>query len=222
MVGNILTFSSHFLNPPISEGVFPFKSNDWERFDIASRLLPARYLNEAWNKCRQVKPREQKLKPRASEDSSVIFPIHAPVRVRQGKPRPAALVVGHLPFRKKKINVLVVEDSVFQQIVVRKILEPLDCFVTIAESGEHGIDFCQKNSYDIIFMDLELPGMNGITATKVIRKTKNLNQNTFITALTSRDEPEIKQEAFTAGMNDYLLKPLDRTKAKKVLGLIRK
>ena len=85
-----------------------------------------------------------------------------------------------------------------------------------------GVAFCKKNVYDIIFMDFDLPGMNGMQTTKVIRTTKNLNQTTFITALTSHNEPEIKKAAIAAGMNDYLLKPLDSTKAKKVLNLIRK
>ncbi len=199
-------------------------SDDWEQFDIASRLLSARCLNEGWNKCFKVRLREQKpkLKPGDREDYGAMVSIHAPAQVRGGKSKSAASVVGHFVARKKKVNVLVVEDSLFQQIPVRKILESLDCVVTIAEHGERGVAFCKKNAYDIIFMDFDLPGMNGIETTKVIRKTKNLNQNTFITALTSHDESEIKKAAIAAGMNDYLLKPLNSTKVKKVLALIRK
>ncbi len=69
-------------------------------------------------------------------------------------------------------------------------------------------------------MDIDLPGMNGITTTKIIRRTPNANQNILIIGLSTHDESQLKNSALIAGMNGYIEKPLTFEKAQEILAMI--
>ena len=97
----------------------------------------------------------------------------------------------------------------------------LNCKVDIAESGEQGIEYYAKNYYDLLLMDIDLPGMNGITTTKIIRRTPSANQNVLIIGLSTHDESNIKNRAFVAGMDAYFVKPLTFEKAQEILAMVK-
>jgi two-component system, OmpR family, aerobic respiration control sensor histidine kinase ArcB len=114
-------------------------------------------------------------------------------------------------------KILLVEDSPLPQMIVKTVLRQLNCLVDIATSGEDSIVLCQQNHYDLIFMDIGLPGIDGIMAAKLIREQEKHDHRVPIIALTAHDDPIIKSKALEVGMDDYLIKPLTILTAQDVL-----
>lgn len=108
----------------------------------------------------------------------------------------------------KGLNILVAEDNEINAEVVRTMLESSGHSVTIAHDGEMAIDAYKTGSYDIILMDMSMPNIDGITATKVLRDT--FNATIPIIAFTANAYDEDKQMCFEAGMNDFISKPVDK------------
>lgn len=109
------------------------------------------------------------------------------------------------------ISVLLIEDNRVNQIVAKKMLEKWGCQVTSAYNGEEGVQTHSKQSFDIILMDLQMPIMDGIEATKIIR-AKSENGDVPIIALTADVLPEIRVKVVEAGMNDIVTKPFEKEK----------
>lgn len=116
-------------------------------------------------------------------------------------------------------NILLVEDSPLPQKMVKMILEQLNCCVDIAATGEDAIILCKKNVYHLIFMDIGLPGIDGIMTARLIREQekKNNKSPTPIIVLTAHDDEALKAEALATGMNDYLIKPISLPLTEKIL-----
>ena len=108
-------------------------------------------------------------------------------------------------------NILVAEDNLVNQEVIRQMLEPVVTAVTIVENGQEAIDALQQDSYDLVLMDCNMPVLDGISAASRIRNEAGNNQNTTIIALTADALPENKQRCLTSGMNDFLSKPIEQT-----------
>ena len=102
-------------------------------------------------------------------------------------------------------------------MIVKAILKQLDCRVDVADTGEDSVALCMKNHYDLIFMDIGLPGIDGMMAAQLIRAQERPSHRTPIIALTAHDDPIMKTKALAAGMNDYLIKPLTLQTAQAVL-----
>lgn len=114
-------------------------------------------------------------------------------------------------------KILLVEDSPLPQMIVEAILQQLDCRVDIADTGEDSVALCMKNHYDLIFMDIGLPGIDGIMAAQLIREQEKHGHRVPIIALTAHDDLAMKTKALAAGMDDYLIKPLTLPTAQAVL-----
>lgn len=111
-----------------------------------------------------------------------------------------------IPVRKGKI--MVVEDNKINQKLIFTLLKKMGYDVVIAENGEDAIiqlEASDWNHFDLIFMDKQMPVMDGIESTKRIREK---NTAVPIIALTANVTEDVKKEAFEAGMNDFLEKPL--------------
>ncbi|MBB72006.1 MAG: hypothetical protein CMF50_06360 [Legionellales bacterium] len=102
-------------------------------------------------------------------------------------------------------KILLVEDSRMLQRINEKIFNKLGHTITIASSGAEAIKLADNESFDIIFMDIGLPDIDGIKTTKAIRK-QSKNMATPIVALTANDN-SYKALCIDAGMNDFLSKP---------------
>jgi PAS domain S-box-containing protein len=114
------------------------------------------------------------------------------------------------PFEKnttENIKVLLVEDIALNQLLIKIILLDFGYDVTIAGNGKIAIENLQKNKYDLILMDLQMPEMNGFEATKYIRNV--MNSDIPIIALTADVTSVDVEKCITAGMNDYVSKPID-------------
>lgn len=109
-------------------------------------------------------------------------------------------------------KILLVEDVVANQDVAVTMLEMFGCEVEIAGNGQLAVDLTQKNRYDLIFMDLHMPVMDGLTATCIIRENeKSTAQSSAvpIIALTAGVFDEEKGLCLEIGMNDFMLKPFN-------------
>jgi len=106
----------------------------------------------------------------------------------------------------KGVSVLVVEDNTLNQKVMGLLLKQIGCVYEIAGNGKEAVEKLRGKSYNLIFMDLQMPVMDGIAATAVIRG--DMNVTTPIIALTAHVFPEDQQKCLEAGMNDFLTKPV--------------
>ena len=106
-------------------------------------------------------------------------------------------------------RILIVEDNRINQTVTRKILEREEVICTIAENGKIAIDMEKENEYDLILMDINMPVMNGLDATRGIRER---NKAIPILALTAVEVEEMRFSIYDSGMDDIIVKPYDITK----------
>ncbi|MEW5894539.1 MAG: ATP-binding protein [Candidatus Omnitrophota bacterium] len=107
----------------------------------------------------------------------------------------------------RHLKVLVVEDSVPNQELLRVHFETLGCYCDYASNGKEAVEYLQRMEYDLCFMDLQMPVMGGLEAAKFIRS--DLNLKLPIIALTAAEIQEEREKCLAAGMNDYLPKPFD-------------
>jgi signal transduction histidine kinase/DNA-binding response OmpR family regulator len=105
------------------------------------------------------------------------------------------------------LKVLVAEDSIPNQELLRAHFETLGCDVDYVANGQEAVEKVKENDYNICFMDLQMPIMSGLEACKFIRQ--NLKKNLPIVALTAAEIEDERARCFDAGMNDYLAKPFD-------------
>jgi CheY-like chemotaxis protein len=102
------------------------------------------------------------------------------------------------------MRILVVDDNKMNLLIASKFLKKWQAEPDLAFSGSDAIEMVKHNNYDLIIMDLQMPGMDGFEATRVI---KSSNPQIPVIALTADAMPETNSKAFAAGMCDYLTKP---------------
>ncbi|MEE2801561.1 MAG: response regulator [Bacteroidota bacterium] len=105
----------------------------------------------------------------------------------------------------KGLKILVAEDNKINQMVTRKILEKVGVQCSVVENGALAIDFYKNNPVDLILMDVNMPVMDGVTATQNIRKISDVP----IIALTAVEIEEARERIYSSGMNDIIIKPYD-------------
>jgi CheY-like chemotaxis protein len=106
-------------------------------------------------------------------------------------------------------RILLAEDNMMNQILAKKVLSDVGIVTDIAENGLEAVEFVQKNAYDLILMDIMMPEMDGLEATKEIRKTFSAKQLPILAmtafVFTGGDDKKI----YEAGMDDFILKPFN-------------
>ncbi|MDR0946377.1 MAG: response regulator [Ruminococcus sp.] len=103
-------------------------------------------------------------------------------------------------------QILLVEDVDINRLIAAALLEDYNCFIDEAENGKIAVEMAEKKDYDLILMDMQMPVMDGLTATKEIRKTQ---KEVPIIAMTANAFREDAERCFEAGMNDHISKPID-------------
>ncbi|MCG7587645.1 response regulator, partial [Photobacterium sp. OFAV2-7] len=109
-----------------------------------------------------------------------------------------------------QVNVLVVEDTIVNQKVAQMMLEKLGAKVDIADNGQVAIAKYRKGHFDLIFMDCQMPVLDGFKATRAIRELESEGQRIPIIALTANVVKEEKDKCFNAGMDDFVSKPVSQ------------
>ncbi|MES9905299.1 MAG: ATP-binding protein [Sedimenticola sp.] len=107
-------------------------------------------------------------------------------------------------------EILLVEDSQTNQAVALALLQPKGYRISLANNGKEALEIAKQRHFDLILMDLSMPVMDGLEATRKLRGGNSINSKTPIMAMTANAFTEDRERCFAAGMNDYLSKPLDR------------
>lgn len=116
------------------------------------------------------------------------------------------------------MTVLIVDDSIINLKVAQKILEHENCVVETTTNGRDCIEKVQKKKYDVIFMDIMMPEMDGI---ETLNKLKELEGFSIpVITLTADATPSAKDKYLKCGFNDYLSKPIQIEELRKVLDSI--
>lgn len=117
------------------------------------------------------------------------------------------------------LKILLVEDNVVNQKIATKLLELIGHSCELAESGERCLEMTLEKRYDLIFLDVEMPGINGFETLRRLREhevaTKSLPSH--VVACTAFSLSGHREKLLAAGMNDYLTKPLKRELIKNLI-----
>jgi two-component system sensor histidine kinase/response regulator len=113
-------------------------------------------------------------------------------------------------------RILLVEDNDINQQVAREILQDAGLTVDVADNGEVALAMVQNADYDLVFMDMQMPVMDGVTATLEIRRIRRLDAVPIV-AMTANAMNQDRQKCLNAGMNDFLVKPFDPAQVVAVL-----
>jgi signal transduction histidine kinase/FixJ family two-component response regulator len=105
-------------------------------------------------------------------------------------------------------NILVVDDLDVNRELIRALLEAIGHQVTEAVSGDDALSLVAADAFDLILMDLQMPGMDGFATARAIRRSKTVNATTPIIALSANVLAEHIQASAEAGMNDHMAKPI--------------
>lgn len=107
------------------------------------------------------------------------------------------------------LKVLVVDDYELNVSFCKNILEKMKCSATIAMNGQEALEQINQYDFDVVFMDIQMPEIDGYEATKNIRKKEeNKKRKTLIVALTANVLDGDREKCLKAGMDDYLGKPI--------------
>ncbi|MDH4199363.1 MAG: response regulator, partial [Spirochaetia bacterium] len=113
--------------------------------------------------------------------------------------------ISMIPKSSEHAKILVAEDNEINQMLIKIMLEKLNHKVEIAKNGKIAIEMATANSYDLIFMDIELPELKGDEAARILKFEKNINIP--IVALTANSISENIRRYLKNGLDDCLLKP---------------
>ncbi|MBF0398863.1 MAG: response regulator, partial [Desulfobacterales bacterium] len=116
--------------------------------------------------------------------------------------------------KRQDVKILLVEDNLVNQKLALKLLQKFGYAADAAENGKKAITALEKKQYDLILMDIQMPEMDGLEATRVIRDPTStvLNHNVPIIAVTAHAMKGDKEKCLEAGMDDYLSKPVQPDK----------
>jgi CheY-like chemotaxis protein len=115
------------------------------------------------------------------------------------------------------LKILVADDDALGRRLMHLILTKEGHRVELAANGLEALEAVKRNQFDIVFMDLHMPDMDGMEASRQIRAWEKGGSHTFIVALTASYLPEIGESLFDAGMDNYISKPLDVAQVQRLL-----
>jgi CheY-like chemotaxis protein/nitrogen-specific signal transduction histidine kinase len=154
--------------------------------------------------------------PGGGSNFAVSLPVVAARKVRPIRKAPVAAVAvqqdSGLPLAGSRI--LLVDDSLDNQMLISRILKLLGAEVDLANDGLEGIEKALSDSFDVILMDLQMPRLGGVEATRMLR-AKGYKQP--IVALTAHAMQEDRQRCISVGCSDYLTKPVQRSHLVQVI-----
>jgi hypothetical protein len=143
--------------------------------------------------------------------STFWFTASFPTTSEESEPKtsaPAESAESRLQNECAGMRVLLVEDEPVNQEVSRGLLEEVDLVVNVASDGKQALELCQAQPYDLILMDIQMPVLNGIDASRLIRELPG-HRETPILAMTANVFEQDRQDCLAAGMNDHIGKPVD-------------
>jgi CheY-like chemotaxis protein len=136
------------------------------------------------------------------------------------KDRPQKTLAAQAPAGRAALNILVAEDNAVNQLVITRLLQLRGHKVTIVADGRKAIDAVAANAFDVVFMDVQMPELDGLEATREIRKREaGTPRRIPIVALTAHAMKSDMDRCLETGMDRYLTKPIDPKELDAVLTL---
>src|SRR5262249_50224272 len=114
-------------------------------------------------------------------------------------------------------RLLLVEDNAVNQLVASRMLQRLGFTVEFATDGKKAVDMVAANRYDLVFMDCQMPVMDGYQATEQIRRTEPPDRRVIIVAMTANAMQSDRDRCLESGMDDYISKPINKSEVVAVL-----
>ena len=108
----------------------------------------------------------------------------------------------------KQLRILIAEDSLINQKILLRMLRQIGCTADVASNGAQAFEAVESIKYDIVFMDMQMPEMDGLEATRKIVNGKKSSERPKIIALTANSMSGDKENCIEAGMDDYITKPV--------------
>lgn len=139
----------------------------------------------------------------------------APTEAPQEEPEAAT------PANLRPWKILVAEDHLINQKVIQRVLAKQRHEVVLAQDGQEAFDRYRQEPPDLILMDMQMPGVDGLAATEQIRQYEQKQSSALrvpIIALTANATPEDRRRCLAAGMDDYLTKPINAQKLHQIIG----
>ncbi|WP_161568532.1 response regulator [Pseudoalteromonas phenolica] len=155
-----------------------------------------------------------KLESEPSKGTKITFTIPIRVAVLESIETPPEPLENSLP--KLNGDILLVEDNPVNQIVIKALLEKVGLQVVLAQDGEVALDILKQRSFDLVLMDMQMPKLDGLEATKLIRQQPKW-QNLPVIALTANTQKSDMESCFQAGMDDFIAKPVEIAKLCHIL-----
>ena len=117
----------------------------------------------------------------------------------------------------RTLRVLVAEDNPINQKVASSMLHKIGCHADIAGNGREALERARERLYDLVFMDCQMPEMDGFEATVAIRQQETGSERVPIVAMTAHAMPSDRERCLAAGMDDYLTKPISVEQLREVI-----
>lgn len=151
--------------------------------------------------------------------ASVVVPLTNAPRGATADAEAAVQVTAPAPLR-----ILVVEDNGLNQKLMRRLIEKQGDMADVARNGREAVEICSRQTFDLIFMDVSMPGMDGLEATRVIRERERqlTEPRRLIVALTAGVSENERRACREAGMDDFLGKPFTDDGLRAVLNKVRR
>jgi two-component system sensor histidine kinase/response regulator len=118
------------------------------------------------------------------------------------------------------LRILLAEDNATNQKVARKVVEKFGCAIDVVETGGDALEALRSSAYDLVLMDIQMPEMDGLTATRLIREREAESQSGGhlpIIAMTAHAMEGDRERCLSAGMDDYITKPISQSALRRVL-----
>ena len=159
-------------------------------------------------RCRELGTAASLVKPlRKSELAKAISAILYPDQQQEEEKRPPAEVPAATT---GPLKILLAEDNVVNQKLAMRLLEKAGHQVSVAENGKEALRYLENDSFDLVLMDVQMPEMDGLTATRAIREKENGNgRHLPIIAMTAHAMKGDRERCLEAGMDEYLSKPIN-------------
>ena len=223
-----MLFDAQTKDNPYSIVLCDYQLSDGKALSLAQEIIESEQLSPV---CFIIMASNQQLSPQQAtaapgvklllEKPVTYDRLHGVLKLAVTAPKEQALEPSEqqTTLTKETIKVLLVEDNPVNQMVLTGLLSALDIHPEIATDGLQALEMIQEQRFDLVFMDCEMPGMDGFEATRRIRAIEHQSQRPAITiiALTAHATPERQQQAKLAGMDDYVIKPVSVSKLRSVI-----